>query len=81
MKEYDNAFEFIDRYDFVLWLAVGLIMVGAIVLGAPLWVVVPIMFVGVLAGFIRHFEDIMGPAEPSNPSRESHPEHVAKHDA
>jgi len=39
----------------------GVLMVGALALGAPLWVAVVIMFGGCLADFIRHFDEIMWP--------------------
>jgi hypothetical protein len=56
-----NGFEIFDRYDFVMWLLLGVAMVGALALGAPLWTVLVVMVVGSIAGFIRHFDEIMGP--------------------
>jgi hypothetical protein len=57
-----NGFEIVDRYDFVIWLVLGLVMVGALAIGAPLLLTVPvIMVVGSVAGFIRHFDEIMEP--------------------
>jgi hypothetical protein len=56
-----TGFDIFDRYDFVMWLLLGLVMVGALALGAPLWSPLAIMVVGSIAGFIRHFDEIMGP--------------------
>ena len=56
-----TGFDIFDRYDFVMWLLLGLLMVGTLALGAPLWTVLVIMFGGCVAGFIRHFDEIMGP--------------------
>ncbi len=44
-----------------MYLVVGVLMVAALLLGAPLWAVVVIMFAGCTAGFIRHFDETMGP--------------------
>ncbi len=57
-----NGFEIFDRYDFAMWLLLGLLMAGAVVLGAPLLLtVVAVMFAGSIAGFIRHFDEFMEP--------------------
>jgi hypothetical protein len=56
-----NGFDIFDRYDFVMYLLFGLMMVGALALGAPLWTALVIMVVASVAGFIRHFDEIMGP--------------------
>ncbi len=56
-----TGFDIFDRYDAVMYLLFGLVMVGALALGAPLWVAVVIMFAACLTGFIRHFVEIMGP--------------------
>jgi hypothetical protein len=56
-----TSFDMFDRYDFAMSLLMGVLMVGALALGAPLWVAVVIMFAGCLAGFIRHFDEIMEP--------------------
>jgi uncharacterized membrane protein len=57
-----TGFEIVDRYDFAMWLVLGVVMVGALALGAPLLLTVPvIMVVACVAGFIRHFDEIMGP--------------------
>jgi hypothetical protein len=58
-----TGFDIFDRYDAVMWLALGAVMVGALALGAPLWIVVVIMVVGSVAGFIRHFDETMGPKQ------------------
>jgi hypothetical protein len=55
------GFDIVDRYDIAMWLVLGVVMVGVLAVGAPLWTVLVIMVVGSVAGFIRHFDDIMGP--------------------
>ncbi|HEV3318204.1 MAG TPA: hypothetical protein VG053_00535 [Solirubrobacteraceae bacterium] len=54
-----TGFDIFDRYDFVMFLAIGLIGVGALILGAPLWVLIPIYAGGCIAGSIRHFDELM----------------------
>jgi hypothetical protein len=56
-----TGFDIFDRYDFALSLLTGAMMAGALILGAPLWALVLIMFVGALVGFIRHFDEFMAP--------------------
>lgn len=56
-----TGFDIVDRYDIVISLLMGALMAGALVLGAPLWVLVLIMFVTCVVVFIRHFAEIMGP--------------------
>jgi len=56
-----NGFDIFDRYDFVMYLLFGVVMVGTLALGAPLWTAVLIMFAACIAGFIRHFDEMMGP--------------------
>jgi hypothetical protein len=56
-----TGFDIVDRYDIAMWLVLGVVMVGALALGAPLWTVLVIMVVGSVAGFIRHFDEIMWP--------------------
>ena len=56
-----NGFDIFDRYDFVMYLLFGVVMVGALALGAPLWTALVIMVAASIAGFIRHFDEIMGP--------------------
>jgi hypothetical protein len=75
-----RAFGGFDRYDFALSILFGLIMVGAILLGAGLGVVVAIMFVLSVIATIRHYNDIVEPAAPA-PARKARPERVRKHSA
>lgn len=57
-----NGFEIVDRYDFVIWLVLGLVMVGALALGASLLLTpLVIMVVACVVSFIRHFDETMGP--------------------
>jgi Flp pilus assembly protein TadB len=56
-----NGLEIFDRYDFAMCMLLGLVMVGILALGAPLWTALVIMIVASVAGFIRHFDEIMGP--------------------
>jgi hypothetical protein len=55
-----TGFDIYDRYDFALSLLMGALVAGALILGAPLWTLVLIMFVCCVIGFIRHFDEIMG---------------------
>jgi hypothetical protein len=43
-----------DRYDFILSMAMGLLMVGVLLLGGPLWTVVPIGMVCATISLYRH---------------------------
>ncbi len=56
-----TGFDLFDRYDFAVSLLMGALMAGALVLGAPLWALVLIMFVCCVVIFIRHFDEIMFP--------------------
>ena len=56
-----TGFDLFDRYDFAVSLLMGGLMAGALVLGAPLWALVLIMFVCCVVIFIRHFDEIMFP--------------------
>lgn len=56
-----TGFDIFDRYDFAMSLTMGALMAGVLVLGAPLWALVLIMFVCCVIGFIRHFDEIMEP--------------------
>jgi hypothetical protein len=56
-----TGFDIFDRYDLALSLLMGALVAGALVLGAALWVLVLIMFVGSVIMFIRHFDEIMWP--------------------
>jgi hypothetical protein len=63
-----TGFEIVDRYDFAMWLVLGVVMVGALALGAPLLLTVPvIMVVACVASFIRHFDETMGPKQDEGP--------------
>jgi hypothetical protein len=54
-----TGFDIFDRYDFVMCLATGLIGIGALILGAPLWVLAPIYAGSCIIGSIRHFDELM----------------------
>jgi hypothetical protein len=56
-----TGFDIFDRYDAVMSLLVGVLMVVALALGAALWAAVVIMFAGCVVIFIRHFDEGMGP--------------------
>jgi hypothetical protein len=56
-----TGFDIFDRYDAIMWLLLGVVMAGALALGAPLWTVVVIMVAGSIAGFIHHFDETMRP--------------------
>ncbi len=56
-----TGFDLFDRYNFAMSLLMGALMAGALVLGAPLWAIVLIMFVCCVVIFIRHFDEIMWP--------------------
>ena len=56
-----TGFDIFDRYDLVMWLLLEVLIAGALVLGAPLWTVALVVFAGCVAGFIRHFDEIMWP--------------------
>ncbi len=43
-----------DRYDFAISMLVGLIMVGALLLGAPIWTVFLFLAVAVTISLYRH---------------------------
>lgn len=45
-----------DRYDFVISLLMGVLMAGALVLGAPLWVLVLIGMVACTISLYRHLD-------------------------
>jgi hypothetical protein len=56
-----TGFDIVDRYDIAIVLLTGVIMDAALILGAPLWALVLIMFICSVVVFVRHFEEIMGP--------------------
>jgi len=48
----------LDRYDYVISLLMGVIAVGALILGAPLWAIVLIYATGCSLVFIRHIDEL-----------------------
>jgi len=56
-----NGFEIFDRYDFAMCVLMDLIGAGVLILGAPLWTIMLIVMGTCTAGFIRHFDEFMGP--------------------
>jgi uncharacterized membrane protein len=56
-----NVFETFDRYDFAMCVLMDLVGAGVLILGAPLWAIVPIVMATGIAMFIRHFDETMGP--------------------
>ena len=55
-----TGFDIVDRYDIVIGLLMGVMLNVALVLGAPLWALVLIIFSTCVVVFVRHFEEIMG---------------------
>ncbi len=47
----------LDRYDYAITLLIGVIAVGALILGAPLWAIVLIYATGCSIVFIRHIDE------------------------
>jgi uncharacterized membrane protein YeiB len=47
-----------DRYDFALSIVVGLIMVGILMLGGPIWALALIMFVTIFSSVYRHTPEV-----------------------
>jgi hypothetical protein len=56
-----SGFGTFDRYDFIMYLLFAAVWVGALVVSAPLWALVLIMFAICIIVFIRHFDEIMEP--------------------
>jgi hypothetical protein len=56
-----TGFDIVDRYDIAIALLMGVIMDAALILGAPLWALVLIVFACCVIVFIRHFDEIMEP--------------------
>ncbi len=56
-----NGFEIFDRYDFAMCVLMDLVAGGVLIMGAPLWAIVPIVMAICIAMFIRHFDEIMEP--------------------
>jgi hypothetical protein len=46
----------VDRYDFAITMVISLIMVGALMLGAPFWTAYLFLAVAVTIGLYRHFD-------------------------
>jgi hypothetical protein len=56
-----TGFDIVDRYDIAIGLLMGVFMDAALILGAPLWVLVLILFACCTVVFIRHFDELMRP--------------------
>jgi hypothetical protein len=56
-----TSFGSFNRYDLVMYVLSGAVWVGALILGAPLWALVLILFALCVVDFIRHFDEIMEP--------------------
>ena len=56
-----TGFDIVDRYDIFAILAIGVLMVAALALGAPFWTVALIVLAGNIGLFIRHFDEFMRP--------------------
>jgi hypothetical protein len=56
-----TGFDIFDRYDFAANLLIGVLMIGALALGAPLWAAALIVVIGWTGLFIRHFDEFMAP--------------------
>lgn len=52
-----TGFDAFDRYDCVISLTFSVIFNAALVIGAPLWALVLIMFLCSVVIFIRHFDE------------------------
>ncbi len=53
-----TGFDIFDRYDVALSLLIGVLMVGTLALGAPLWAAAVIVIVGWTGMFIRHLDEL-----------------------
>jgi hypothetical protein len=53
-----TGFDIFDRYDVALSLLIGVLMVGALALGAHLWAAAVIVIVGWTGMFIRHLDEL-----------------------
>ncbi|HEU0249492.1 MAG TPA: hypothetical protein VFR48_02085 [Solirubrobacteraceae bacterium] len=53
-----TGFDAFDRYDCVISLIFSVIFNAALVIGAPLWVLVLIMLLCSVVIFIRHFDEV-----------------------
>jgi hypothetical protein len=48
----------LDRYDWVLTLVASVIMIGILMLGAPIWTPMPIMMVVIFISVLRHTPEL-----------------------
>jgi hypothetical protein len=48
----------LDRYDWAITLVAGVIMVGALMLGAPIWIAMPILMATISISLYRHTPEI-----------------------
>jgi hypothetical protein len=48
----------LDRYDWAITAVVGAIIVGIVMLGGPIWALVPIMMINVSISVLRHTPEI-----------------------
>jgi hypothetical protein len=55
-----TGFDIFDRYDFAISMIFGVAFNALMIVGAPLWALVLIMFACSVVIFIRHFDDFMG---------------------
>ena len=55
-----TGFDIFDRYDFAISVLFGMAFNALMILGAPLWALVLIMFACSVVIFIRHFDEFMG---------------------
>lgn len=54
-----TGFDIWDRYDSIITLIFSVIFNGTLIIGAPLWVLVLMMFLCAVVVFVRHFDEIM----------------------
>ncbi len=55
-----NGFDIYDRFDFVISWLMAFAAAGAMVLGAPLWVIALICATGCTIGLLHHFDEFFG---------------------
>jgi hypothetical protein len=54
-----TGFDIVDRYDMAATLLFGCVTIGALALGAPLWVAALIVLTLYIGIFVRHFDQLM----------------------
>jgi hypothetical protein len=54
-----TGFDIYDRYDFLASLLIGVVAIGAFLVGAPVWAAALIVIAGCTGMFIRHFDEFM----------------------